>query len=59
MIWTETKYGDYEAPGFVIVRQVGSFNFALYRTYKNSNQADGKHLFIGPLQECKEKAENI
>lgn len=67
MTWTATKYGDYEAPGFVIVRQVtfvmamrseAEGRFALYRTYKNSNQADGKCLTIGTLEECKEHAKS-
>jgi hypothetical protein len=68
MTWTATKHGDYEAPGFVIVRQVlftynmevglGEGRFALYRTYKNSNQADGNCLTIGTLEECKEHAKS-
>jgi hypothetical protein len=58
MQWEERKalYGsDYYSPGFAIVRQV-SGRFALYRTFPDSDCADGRCLGVGTLDECKSYA---
>lgn len=61
--WKETKYGDWDSPGLVIVRQVYGLEhprFALYRTYDEySNQAAGPILKLGTLQECIDYAETL
>lgn len=58
--WKETRDGDWEAAGFVIVRQCSyRKSFALYETFANSNQAQGNPWRIGSLEECQKCAEEL